>query len=103
MTGAYTVYQGSVRNIAIDCSKALDSGELMTGTPTITVSPAGVTLSNKAISSETLSVLSRDVGAGLVATCTATCTDTGTYTITVQADTDASQTIIGKVSLVVEA
>ena len=51
---------GSVRNIAVSFAKELDSGELLTGTPTITDanpnSPEDLTISNKVISTAVLTI-----------------------------------------------
>jgi len=55
-----TASVGSVRNIAVSFSDKMDSGELLTGTPTIVNanpnSPEDLTISNKVISTAALTI-----------------------------------------------
>lgn len=47
---------GSTRNVSVDLRGKLDTGELLTGTPVVTAWPSGLTLANKAVNSETLTI-----------------------------------------------
>lgn len=53
-----------VRNAAVDFSGKLDSGESLTGTPTVTATPSGLTFANVAVSTGTLTINGSSVAAG---------------------------------------
>ena len=97
----HTVSTDETRNIAVDCSDMLDSGELLTGTPTVTTS-AGVTLGSKQVNSATLTINGASVAAGLAVQFTATATTPGLYEIEITCNTDASQVVEGRIKLLVE-
>ncbi len=83
---------GDVETIAIDYIDQLDTGELLTGTPTIAeVTTTDLTLSNKAVSTGTLTILGRTVSPGKAVQCTVSGQQAGTtYTIRVTVSTDAT-------------
>lgn len=94
-----------IRNVAVNFTELLDSGEKLTGTPSVSVSPSGITVSNVARNSTTATILGESVPANQAITFTASGGTSGTqYTLTVQVDTDASnaQTLEGKVRIRVE-
>jgi len=80
-----------VRNLAANFTDKLDSGEELTGTPTVSISPAGVTASSVAVSSGSLTILGETVASGKAVTCSVSGGSSGTrYTLTIQAGTDAT-------------
>jgi hypothetical protein len=92
---------GSTRNAAFDFGDdegPLDSGELLTGTPTIVeVSTSALTISNKVVSTAELTINGRTVAIGEAVQCSVTGGTAGTtYTIRVTVDTDSTpaQTIV---------
>lgn len=85
-----------VRNGAISLSHLLNTGELLTGTPSVSATPSGLTFSNAAVNSGILTVkgVSVPIGeaiqfsisggtSGVVYTCTAVCSTTASPTQTV--------------------
>jgi len=103
MATSYTIQVGEVRNVAVDFRSVLDTDEAFTGTPTITTT-AGLTLDNKAVSTATLTINGESVPAGEAIQFRATAVTAATYTIEIECDTDASpaQTIIERITMVVE-
>jgi hypothetical protein len=101
----YRIKRGSVRLVSIDCRGWLESGETLTGTPTITIAPSSgtpPTLSNKAVNTGALTINGQSVGIGQALQCLVTTTSSttvGSYTITAQCGTNATpaQTVIGDV------
>lgn len=80
-----------VRNLAANFTDKLDSGESLTGTPTVSISPSGVTAASIAVSTGSLTVLGETVAAGNAVTCSVSAGTAGTrYTLTIQCDTDAT-------------
>ncbi len=80
-----------VRNLAANFTDKLDTGETLTGTPTVTVSPSGVTASTVAVSTEALTILGESVAIGKAVTCSVSGGSAGTrYTLTIQCGTNAS-------------
>lgn len=87
----HKITAGETRNIAIDCRGKLDSGETMTGTPIITISPSGPTLSNKAVNGSTITVNGASCTAGQALQCKVTgCTANTEYTISASCGTTSS-------------
>jgi len=85
-----------VRNLAVDLTDKLDAGELLTGTPSVSSTPAGLTISNVAVTTSTLTILGTSVTTGQAVTCSVSGGSAGTrYTLTLQCGTDAtvSQTL----------
>lgn len=61
----YEIATGETRNVAIDFRGKLDSGELLTGTPTIVeVTTTDLTLSSKAVSTTALTINGETVAIG---------------------------------------
>jgi len=81
-----------VRNVAISYADKVESGELLTGTPTITeVSSSDLTLSNKIVSTGALTINGVSVAAGAAITFTVAGGTAGTtYDIRIQCGTDAT-------------
>lgn len=104
MAGTYTIQIDEVRNVAVDFRSVLDTDEEFTGTPTITTA-AGLTLTNKAVTSVTKTINGEDVPSGKAITFTATGVTADDYTIEIECDTDATpaQTIIERITMTVEA
>ena len=86
------ISSGSTRNCAIDLQDWLDSGELLTGTPTITeVGTSDLTLANKAVSTAALTIKGRTSAAGQAIQFNVTGQQQGTtYKLLVQCDTDST-------------
>lgn len=98
--------EDEVRNGAVDFQGRLDSGEVLTGTPTVTASPAGLTFSSVQVNGSSLVVNGVTVSAGEGVQFRVSGGTAGTtYTITVECTTDASpaQTLREYLSLKVKA
>lgn len=96
-----TVSTNEVRNVAIDFADVLDSGELLTGTPTVT-GDASLTITNEQVNTSLLTINGESVAVGAGVQFRVSPSTAGVYTITVRCGTDASQTVEGKVRLRVE-
>ena len=96
-----------VRNCSVDWSGRLDSGELATGTPTITeITTTALTLTNKAVSTAALTIKGITVATGKAVTFTVSAGSAATtYGISINCATDATngQTLYAKVNIDVEA
>ncbi len=80
-----------VRNVAVSYADKLESGELLTGTPTITDSTGDLTLTNKVVSTGSLTINGVSVAAGAAVTFTVSGGSAGTtYDIRIQSTTDAT-------------
>lgn len=90
-----------VRNIAVDMGAMMNSGETISGTPTIE-GKAALTITNAQSNSSALTINRRTVAVGEAAQFTAACVVAGTYIIDILCSTTESQTIEGKITLVVE-
>ena len=85
------VYSGETRNGACSFANLLDSDELLTGTPTVTPSPAGPTISNVAVNTSTLTIDGESVVAGKAVQCKVTGQSAATlYELTFTVSTDAT-------------
>ena len=98
------VAAGEVRNFAVSFSGKLDSGELLTGTPTVidnaAPSPEVLTISNVAVSTGSLTINDLTVPTGEAVQFTASGFVSGssyTFKITTTTDATAAQTLIGYV------
>lgn len=91
---AQTLYLGAGATdvFAVAFDKYLDSGELLTGTPTVVeVDTSDLTLGNKAVSTGSLTILGRTVATGKAVQFSASGATAGTtYRVRVTATTDAS-------------
>ena len=93
------------KNLAISFSSLLGDGKVLTGTPTVTASPSGITISNKVVSIAELTLNGDTVPLGEAVQChVADPTATGTYTITILCDDDEdpAQTHEGEIILQVD-
>ena len=87
------------RNIAVSFANQLDTSpnELLTGTPTVSASPSGLTFANVAVNSVARTINGVTVAIGKAVQCKVTGGTAGQeYTLTVTAGTDATpaQTLI---------
>jgi hypothetical protein len=87
---------GEIRNGAISLAHLLETGEVLTGTPTVSATPSGLTFSNVAVNSTAITIDGVSVTAGeaiqfrvtggssgVLYTCTATCSTNSTPAQTV--------------------
>ncbi len=87
------ISEGDTETVAIDYTDWLDSGELLTGTPTIVeVTTSDLTLASKAVSTGSLTILGRTVATGAAVQCSVSgqLEATGTYTLAITVSTDAT-------------
>lgn len=105
-----SVPEGSVRNFIVTFSIPLDSGELLTGTPTVVDSspnsPEELTITNKVVNTAILTLDNGDgsttsvpIGEAVQFSVSGMLAATGSYTINITVGTDATpaQTLPGKV------
>ena len=98
----------STRDIAVSFVRTLVAGELLTGTPTVTIS-GGPTLSNKTVNSSTLLIEAPNdkhyaiAGQAVLFRATASAVAAGTYTVTITCATVGGQSIPGYATIVVQA
>ena len=93
------ISEDAVRNVAVSFDNVLESGEALTGTPTVTISPTGPTIDNKAVSSESLTINGETVTTGRAVQFRISGVTAGTkYTITISCETDSTpaQTVDGE-------
>ena len=91
-----------VRLCSVSFDDVLDVGELLTGSVTTTVSPAGLTIANEAVSTAILTINGCDVAIGRAIQFKASGGTTMTeYTVTITVSTDSTpaQTLQGEVTL----
>ncbi len=91
-------------NVAVSFARKLDGAEELTGTPTISVSPSGLTLSAAAVSTTALTINGVSVAAGKAVQFNVSDGSADTcYTISILAETDADtpQTVQGFITLCV--
>jgi hypothetical protein len=84
---------GATRRLSISFEGQLDSGELLTGTPTITEqATTDLTITNKAVSTTALTINSKTVAIGEAVTCLVSghVVANSPYTLSVSAGTDAT-------------
>lgn len=99
----YCMKYGSTRNVAVSFVDALDTGELLTGTPTVTAT--GLTITNKAVSTGSLTINGDPAAAGQAVQFSVSGGTAGTeYTITITVNTDSTpaQTFVEEVGLTVD-
>jgi len=103
----HTKTVGATRNISFAFDDVVDSGELLTGTPTILeVTTADLTISNKVVSTAILEIDGIDTPIGEAVQCSISggVADTSyDVLITVSTDSTPAQTLIGKFTLKVIA
>lgn len=90
----HTQYPGETRVHSVDFQDALDSGVLLTGTPTVVdanlPSPEVLTLGNKAVNATSLTINGRSCAAGQAVQFTLACNTAGSYSILVSCGTDGT-------------
>ena len=96
---------GATRNIAVSFSGQLDSGELLTGTPTITEdTTSDLTISNKVVSTAILEINGISVPIGEAVQCSVlgfvSANFPYTLNITVSTDATPAQVLPGKIIIV---
>jgi len=95
-----------VRNVAVSFSGKLDSGELLTGTPTVTeVTTTDLTFASEAVNTAALTVNGESTPIGEAVQFSVTGGSVGTYEIKIAVGTDATpaQTLYGTIKLKVVA
>lgn len=102
---------GATRNARVSFVGQLDEGELLSGTPTVTVSPTGgnpahVAVSSPAVTTETKTINGEQVPAGKAVTFRALAGTTirlYTFTITITTNSTPAQTLVGYARIRVKA
>lgn len=92
---------GEDRCVSVSYDGKLDAGELLTGTPTVTVSPTGPTISNIKVSTADLTISDKRVATGRAVQFFVTGLAEKAYTFTVTALSNSSpqQKLIGWMTL----
>ena len=93
-----------VRNVAVSFVGKLDSGELLTGSPTVTVVGGGLTVASEQVNTVALTIDGVSVGIGQAVQFSVSGGTAGTtYTVRIECGTDASpaQTLIVNICLAV--
>lgn len=78
-------------HFSVNMEPKLDTGETLTGTPTITESSGNLTLTNKAVSTAILSISGTSVAIGQAVQFTADAAENGSYTVVVVCTTSSGQ------------
>ena len=100
----YTKKVSELVQVQVDFTDALEGSEVLTGTPTATVSPAGPTVGSKAVNSSTSTVNGRAVAASVAVTFTVTGgTANVDYTVQVATASATQTTLMRDLILRVEA
>lgn len=89
-----------VRVVSVDFTGKLDSGELLSGTPTITADAgAGLTLTNKTVNSEAITVNGSAcaIGQAVQFKADATSANAGRWAVEIVCGTSEGQTLYGRV------
>lgn len=94
-----TIAVGEIRNVAVSFADVLDSGELLTGTPTVVeVTTTDLTLSSKAVNTAALTINGESVAIGKAVQfrVSGQLVANSPYTIKITVSTDASpaQTLV---------
>ena len=86
---------GETEAVAIDYQDHLDTGELLTGTPTVTEASGTLTLGSKAVNTAALTILGRSVAIGQAVQFTAAGAALGVkYVFTITVSTDAGRVLV---------
>ena len=99
----------STRDIAVSFVYTLSGDELLTGTPTVTISTGGPTISGAAINSALLKIQTPDTphyaqaGQAITFRATASGVSVATYTVTMSCATVGGQLITGCALIVVQS
>lgn len=90
-------HSGETRNVGVSLSGCLEDDETLTGTPTVTASPSGLTISGEAVSASVAEIEGVNVPAGeAVLFAVSGGTSGQAYTFTITATTSEGQTIVRK-------
>lgn len=95
-----------VRLVSVSFAGKLDTGETLTGTPTVTAEAgSGLTLASKVVNTGTITVNNRTCAAGeaIQFKVTATAGNAGEWDIDISCGTTAGQTVFGRVTVEVVA
>lgn len=86
--------------VSCDCSRWLDKGKLLTGTPTV-FGDDSLTITNKSINVDSIEINNRGVPAGKAVQFKVTPTEVGEFTIVVACTTTASpaESKVGQITL----
>lgn len=101
---AHTKHPSEVRNCGVSFAGALDEGELLTGTPTVTSVPSGLTFASPIVSTQALTINGATVAIGKAVQFKVTGGVSGVkYQIEVSCGTDATpaQTLYAELELLV--
>ncbi|WP_455387616.1 hypothetical protein [Petrachloros mirabilis] len=92
LTEQPTISAGDTELMAVDFQDQLDSGELLTGTPTIAEQgTSALTITNKAVSTAALTINGRSCAIGQAVQCLISGQAAGTtYTVRITVSTDAT-------------
>lgn len=96
----YRISTDETRNVSVDFTNVLDSGETISGTPTVECS-ANLTISGEQANTTTVTIKGVTVAIGLAAQFTVSSATPGKYLIDVKCATTESQTVEGIVTLIV--
>lgn len=90
------------RNHGVDCTGSLEDDEKLIGTPTITATPAGLTLSNKQVTTTMKKIVGKRVPAGKAIAFSAVGV-AGSYTINILCGTNSSppEIVEGELTLII--
>ncbi len=110
LTAQPTIYLAPtcIRNVAVSFVADLTAGELLTGTPTVTIS-GGASVSNKTINAATMLMEIPDnkhyakAGQAVTFTLTAASATPGPYTVTITCPTVGGQVLPAYLTIVVSA
>lgn len=103
-TPAHTKHPSEVRNCAVSFANVLDTGELLTGTPTVVSVPSGLTFSSPIVNTGALTINGVSVAIGKAVQFRASGGTSGVkYQIEVSCGTDATpaQTLYAELELLV--
>lgn len=95
-----------VRVVSVSFQGKLDTGETLTGTPTVTAEAgSGLTLSNKTVNSEAITInsVACAIGEAVQFKVTATSGNAGEWDIDIACGTSDGQTVFGRVTVEVVA
>jgi len=102
-TQLHRIGVGEVRNVAIDFTGVLDSGEVLTGTPTVVEeTTSDLTITNKVVSTAVVVINHADVPIGEAVQFRVDATSAvlnRTYILLITCDTDAGQTVKARVRM----
>jgi hypothetical protein len=99
----------STRDLAVSFVKTLSGSELLTGTPTVTISASGPAISGATLNTSTLKIEDPNgehyaqPGQAVMFRATASGVTPATYTVTITCATVGGQSIVGYATIVVQS